>query len=275
MTALLRLCRLHYAVPLSLGYLCILLYARGGSLRGDAAGAAVTGAALLLVIAGAYALNDAVDVAVDRWNAPSRPVAAGQVRRGTAVAFAAALLVAGVALGARGRPPFGLVLAAVAAGLLAYDLTSKRLGAAKQPFAAGLVVSLYPLAAAQAGGFHGPRAGTLLVFPVWLFLSAYAYEVLKDLRDLAGDARAGRSPLAARPEAWRRVASAATLAGVPVALAPLGLGCGGVYLAVAAPGLLAAMASPWLGLRRAIPALYAEVFLVALAAAIDVIAARA
>lgn len=273
MTALLRLCRPHYALPLSLGYLCILLYARGGTLGGDGAGAAVTWAALLLVIAAAYALNDAVDVAVDRWNAPERPVAAGRVRRGTAVALAAALLAAGLALGARGRPPFGLVLAGVAAGLVAYDLASKRLGAAKQPFAAALVVSLYPLAAAQAGGFHGPRAGTLLVFPVWLFLSAHAYEVLKDLRDLAGDARVGATPLARRPAAWRRVASAGTLAGIPVALAPLAMGCGPVYLAVAAPGLLAAAASPWLGLRRAIQALYAEVLLVALAAALDVIAA--
>lgn len=269
MIALVRLCRFHYALPLSLGYLCILLYARGGDLAGDAAGAALTWMALLLVLAGAYALNDVVDVAVDRWNAPARPVAAGRIGRGPALAAAVLLLAAGLGLGALGRPAFAAVLAGVVAGLVVYDLLSKRLGALKQPFAAGLVVSLYPLAAAQAGGFHGPRWRSLLVFPVWLFLTAWGYEVLKDVRDAGGDARAASSPVARRLRSWRAAASAAVLAGVPVALVPLALGCRGLYLAVALPGLLGALCTPWLGVRRAIQAVYAEVFLVALAAALD------
>lgn len=272
MIALLRLCRLYYALPLSLGYLCILLYARGGDLAGDGAGAAVTWAALLLVIAGAYALNDVVDVDVDRWNAPQRPLPAGRISRAAGLGVALLLLAGGLGLGALGRAAFAAVLAAVAAGLVLYDLTSKRLGAWKQPAVAALVVSLYPLAAAQAGGFRGPRARTLYVFPVWLFLTAWAYEVLKDVRDAPGDARAAVAGAAGQPRAWRRAAGAAALVGVGVALWPLALGCGWAYLAVAAPGLLAAVASPWLGLRRAIQALYLEVFLVALAAAVDVIA---
>ena len=61
MLSYLRLCRAYYAVPMSLTFLLTVAYA-------DGVGAAMTGsaaagtAALALVIAAAYALNDVADV---------------------------------------------------------------------------------------------------------------------------------------------------------------------------------------------------------------------
>lgn len=271
----LRLCRLHYALPFALGYVLIAYYARGGAMDGAWGRTWAAGLAMLLVVAAAYAANDAADLAVDRVNAPRRPVASGAVSPRAALRLAAVLAAGGLGAGLAAGARFAAGLAAVAAGLALYDLRSKRLGAWKAVLVAALVVSLYPLAFLQAGGFSGPRARTLLAFPCWLLLTAFAYEVLKDLRDVPGDrlATAGPTALQRAPRRWRRLAGAAAWAGVAVALAPAALGCGPVYLVVAAPGLLAGLASPFLPLRLAIPALYVDVFLVALAAAVDVAAA--
>ena len=273
MKGLARLVRLHYTVPFALGYTLILFYALGGRMAGEWLGAGLSTLALALVIAAGYALNDVFDVEVDRVNAPQRPLVAGQVQPAAAARFGVALLAAGLGLGALCRWQFLVTLAAVAAALVAYDRTSKRLGAAKQLAVAALMVSLYPLAFAQAGGASGPRAASLAVFPVWLFLTAFGYEVLKDLRDAAGDRApgVGPTPLQRNPERWRRIASLAIVGAVPVALLPLGQGCHGVYLGVAAVGLAAGVASAFLDVRRAIVATYADVFLVALAATADVV----
>lgn len=272
MKGLLRLVRPHYTLPFSLGYLLILFYARGGQMEGAWPGAIVSTLALGLVLAAGYALNDLFDVEVDRLNAPDRPLVAGQVDRRTAARFGLALLVAGLGLATLARWQFLATLAAVAAALVAYDATSKRLGRGKQLAVAALMVSLYPLAFAQAGGAAGPRAAALAVFPIWLFLTSFGYEVLKDLRDAEGDRLPGAAPSALQrnPARWRRIAAAAIAGAAPVALVPLWLGCHGVYLAVAGIGLAAGVASAFLDLRRAIVATYLDVALVAFAATVDV-----
>lgn len=274
MSALLRLCRLYYVVPFSLGYTLILYYALGGRMAGRWLEAATTTGALALVLCGAYALNDAVDLEVDRVNAPGRPVAAGRISRRAAATLAGALMASGLLLGTSGTLGFSLTLTVVTAGLVAYDLASKRLGAAKQLAVAALMVSLYPLAFAQSGGPSGPRAASLFVFPAWLFVTSFAYETLKDLRDAEGDLRAAPEPSALQraPGRWRTIANAALLAGVPLVVAPLAFGCRAVYLAASAPAIALALAATRLPVRRAIPAVYAEITAVALAAALDVMA---
>ena len=272
MIGLLRLCRLYYTVPFSLGYLLILFYSLGGRMEGRWAGAAVSTLALGLVIAAGYVLNDLFDVAVDRENAPHRPLVSGEVSRRTAILSGAALLAAGLALAASCRWQFAAGLGAVAGALVLYDLFSKRLGRAKQLAVAALMVSLYPLAFAQAGGVSGPRAASLATFPVWLFLTTFGYEVLKDLRDAAGDARVeGSNALHRNPKRWRLVASVAIAGATPIALLPYWQGCHGVYLAIAGVGIAAGIASVLFDTRRAIAATYADVVLVASAATADVI----
>jgi len=271
MAALLRLCRPYYAVPMALTYALTLYYALGGRMEGQWMGAAVTTAAVALVVAAAYVLNDVCDLAVDRLNAPHRPIAAGRVSRRAAAVWGVGLMAAGLAAAAAARPIFFLVLAAVAATLVLYDLVSKRLDVGKPLLVAVLMTSLYPLAYAQAGGAEGPRAAALPVFAAWMFLTAFGYEVLKDIRDIPGDCAAATGPMHVhrRPRLWRGLAGGVVLSAAMLLLVPAGLGCGWVYLVGAAAAILAAAFSVFLPVRRALAAIYVECFLVGVAAMLD------
>lgn len=273
MIALLRLCRPYYAAPMALTYLLTVYYATGGQLDGRWLAACLSTAALALVIAAGYALNDVCDVAIDRLNAPHRPIPSGRVSRRTAAVCAIVLLAAGLALGAPCGAAFFASLSAVAAGLVLYDVFSKRMGAGKPLVVAALMTSIYPLALALAGGATGPRAATLAVFPAWLFPTAFGYELLKDLRDAVGDRTVvprGTS-LQRRPALWRRIAAAAIVLPAPLLLLPAWMGCKWVYLIGAVAAAILAAASAFVSVRRAILLVYAECLLAALAAAADVL----
>jgi len=272
MLSLLRLCRPYYCVPMGLTYTLTIYYAAGGDLAGRWPAAAATTGALMLVIAGAYALNDAFDVAVDRVNAPHRPVAAGRVKRRTAAIAAALLMTAGLALAVAGRWTFLAALAAVATGLAVYDATSKRLGALKPVAAAALMTCIYPLAVAQAGGAVGPRRWSLAFFAAWMFLTSFGYEVLKDIRDAAGDpAVVGRLGFARhRPRRWRTGANVAILVGAALLVGPAATGCKWLYVAIVPAALAAAVVAVRQPTRRAIRSVYLECVLVGVAATVDV-----
>ena len=270
---LLRLCRPYYCVPLSLTYLLTVYYARGGRMDGQWGPAALSAGALALLIAFGHVMNDLRDVAVDRINHPRRPLAAGRVTRPVAMALCAGLLIAagGLAAGASVRFAAGLACVAVALGV--YNLVSKRLGAAKPVYVAALAVSIYPLAIAQAGGAVGPRAGSLAAFAPWFFLTALGYEILKDLRDAEGDREAAKRPSAIqeRPKLWRRMAAGVGWLGAALLVGPVFLGCGWVYMVIAAGAMAAAVVGGMLRPRRALAAVYIECLLVGAAATLDVV----
>ena len=270
---LVRLARPHYTIALPLAYLLTVWYACGGQMIGRWTSAGVSTAALSLMMVFGYVLNDLCDVAVDRVNAPSRPLAAGRISRQAAWALAGVALVGGLALGVLSRWAFAAVLGGVAVGLTAYDLLGKRLGPGKHVAVAALTACIYPLAIAQAGGVRGSRAWTLAIFPAWLFVTAFGYELLKDLRDSVGDDRAtGRvGHLQRRPRLWRRIASASVLLGAILLIGPALTGCRWVYMAVAVGAMAAAAVSVLLPIRKAIAAVYLECLLVGVAATADVI----
>jgi len=276
LAAAVSLARLHYSIPFALACALTIVYAAGGAPEVMGAGLVLSTASLALVLAGGYALNDAADVAVDRIGAPWRPIPAGRIGRRAAAGLGAGLIAAGLAAAAACRPAFLVVLAAVAAGLVAYDASSKRLGPGKQLLVAALTTSIYPLAIAQAGGAAGPRAATLAVFPAWLFLTSLGYEVLKDLRDLGGDlaAAARPTPLMRRPRLWRGIAGGAIAGGAALLVLPRLLGCGPVYMWIAAGamGAAALAAHPRLPVRGAIAAAYVECLIVGIAATADLLA---
>ncbi len=273
MIDLLRLCRLYYAVPMALAYTLTVYYARGGQVDGFWPQIELSTAALALVIAAAYVLNDVWDCAVDRRAALDRPIAAGRTSRRAGAIWGSGLLLAGLALGVLCRWQFLAALATVAVALVLYDLLSKRLGVGKQLLVAALQTSIYPLALAEAGGAVGRRAGSLAIFPIWLFLTSFGYEVLKDLRDRTTDPplAGGTTAIQRRPDRWRMIAAAAILGAVPLLVGPYLTGCGWVYLAIAATGAGLALASVFLPVRWAIRCVYAECFMVGLAATVDVI----
>ena len=271
--ALVRLCRPYYAVPMAMAYALTLYYARGGEMAGAWAGLLFSTAALALVIAAAYVLNDVLDLAVDRVNAAGRPIPQGRISRGAAAVWGAVLLAGGLTLALGARPAFAAALAVVAAALVAYDLASKRIGVGKPLLVAALMTSMYPLAIVQAGGAGGSRAPSLAAFAAWMFLTAFGYEVLKDIRDIRGDrAAAARTfDVQRRPAVWRRAADAVLLTAALGLVLPLLLGCRWVYMAVAAVAMACAVASVFVPVRRAIHLIYAECFLVGVAATADAV----
>jgi geranylgeranylglycerol-phosphate geranylgeranyltransferase len=270
---LLRLCRLYYAIPMALAYLLTVCYALGGEMAGRWSGTVLSSAGLALVIAAAYVFNDVCDRRVDCINAPGRPIAVGKVRPSAAVMWGLGLMLAGLAVGAFCRQEFFAVLFLVAAGLIVYDLLSKRLGVGKQLLVAALMTSIYPLAFAQAGGATGGRAPALAIFPVWMFLTSFGYEVLKDVRDIRGDrtATGGRSWIQRDPRWGRRASAAAVGLGAIALLGPYAAGCGWVYMAIAAIAMIVGLAAAFQPTRRAITLIYVECLLVGVAATADLI----
>ncbi|MFB3890670.1 MAG: UbiA family prenyltransferase [Phycisphaerae bacterium] len=268
-----RLCRLYYAAPMSLAYLLTVYYARGGDMAGQWPAAALSTALLAMVIAGGYALNDYYDRRVDLANAPARPIPAGRVSPRAAMLTGVLLIVAGAGLARLCSLWFFVGLTWLAVALTVYDILSKRLGPAKQVAVAALMTSIYPLAIAQAGTAAGPRAATLAVFPAWLFLTSLGYETLKDIRDVSGDPLiAGRpSPIRRRPGMWRAISRIAVLCGAALLVGPFILGCKWVYMAGAGVAMALAVAAAFVPVRTAIRLVYAECFIVGLAAALDVL----
>ncbi|MBN1943776.1 MAG: UbiA family prenyltransferase [Phycisphaerae bacterium] len=270
-----RLCRPFYSVPMALTFTLTVYYARGGVMADVWPATWLATTALLLLIAGAYALNDAADVEFDRLGAPERPIPAGEASRTGATILGLGLWVFGVALGSFvGPAAFPPVLWAVAMGLLLYDAFSKHLGVGKQWAVAILMTSLYPLAITFAGGATGSRARTLLPFAGWMFLSAYAGELLRDIRDRKSDAQVigRRNWVQHRPRTWLYVASWLILLGAAVLVAPAFLGCRLMYVA-GLPVVLAV--AVWAALVRhyepKLKLLYLEFVLVGVLTTLDVI----
>lgn len=271
MADLIRLCRLYYSAPLALTYTLTVYYAAGGRMVGRWPGMIASTFGLFLVICAGYVLNDVFDAAVDRLKVPRRPVASGRVKRRTATILGAALMAAGLAVAALARVQFLIVLLVVAGGLGLYDAFSKQLGVAKELLVGALVTSIYPLALAQAGGATGPRAWSLAVFPAWMFLTSFGYEVLKDIRDAAGDQQVQSRPglLQRNRRRWRAIASWAIVLGAAALAGPAFAGCKWLYAAIASAAVVAAVISTVLSVPRAIRLVYVECVLVGVAATAD------
>jgi geranylgeranylglycerol-phosphate geranylgeranyltransferase len=269
---IIRLVRPYYAVPLSGGFVVIMLYLRGGSLAGMTGSVVWAVAALACLISGGHVLNDVCDIEVDRINSPRRPLPSGQVSRRAGAWLAIALLAASVAAAVFCGPMFVLGISIVAGVLIVYDLLGKSMGIAKNVLVACAAMSLYPLAFTLAEPVHTPRLNVLFIHPVWFFLTAMGYEMLKDIRDWKGD-----SVLAGRPRyvggAWFEwLAKASIIAGSAIAVVPFLAGyCGGVYFAACAmAGIMAAMAARQAP-KAAIRCVYIEVVLITLGSLADLL----
>jgi hypothetical protein len=82
--------------------------------------------ATVCLYAGGIVLNDVFDAAVDRVERPERPIPSGRVSRDRAAWFGGILLLAGAALAWGGGTATGVVAAATALCIVAYDAWGKR-----------------------------------------------------------------------------------------------------------------------------------------------------
>jgi 4-hydroxybenzoate polyprenyltransferase len=127
--------------------------------------------ALCLAASSAYVVNDLLDLENDRRNPAraGRPIAAGWVSPRTAVAAAAALLVAGLWLSLAALPPaFSALLAGYWAASIAYSLKLKRVPVLDVIVLAGLY-AVRVLGGTLATGI--PTSTWLFTFAIFLFFS--------------------------------------------------------------------------------------------------------
>lgn len=231
-------CRLPQALLLSLPYAVTVYYLRGKIVTADWPSDAASVLCLVLVLAGGYAVNDAADARYD-GHAPLRhAVASGRITARRAALLGVALMVAGCFLaGGAAAPLFAVGLAAIAAGLLAYDLVSKRIGVLKDVVVGLLVAGIYPLAAAQVGHWGGCKTPTVPLFALWMFLSATAYEIYSDIRDRRPDrlGGGGPGPIHRRPRRWLYIANWLMGAGALPLAATAFWGLGALYSAILIP----------------------------------------
>ena len=194
--------------------------------------------------------NDIRDIGADRVNRPrARPLAAGDVSRGTAdfILFAGTLLGVASAALVSGRQ----VLAALAAltVMLVYSPVLK-----PRPLLGNVAVALVagspPFYGAMAVGL--PAAGVIpWVLAAWLHV---VREIVKDIEDEAGDRTIGRRtlPLVVGRRPALVVAAGVGLLFIPASLLlPRSVGYGGAYYVIALFAQLAVLvAATWLLLGR-------------------------
>jgi geranylgeranylglycerol-phosphate geranylgeranyltransferase len=271
--ALTRLTRLYYSLPLSLGMVVIVAYIVGGDLVSVGVSLVTAFLALCCSISGGYVLNDVCDVAVDAINCPNRMMPAGRVSRRAALICSAVLFAVGLVLASFCGWPFLLVLSLITAGLIVYDIYSKRIGLFKDVLVAVLVTSLYPLAFTLAKPVETSVLKSLYIFPVWLFLSAFSYEMLKDIRDIKGDSY-GNKPLSTYCHSRLFAVSARVIAVTAslITALPFVLGyCRFIYLGCSVVAILLALFSLRFPPGKAIRFIYAEIFLIAGGSMVDLL----
>ena len=170
-------------------------------------------ASLALYCAGLLA-NDYFDLAEDRRDRPARPLPAGMVRPGAALAAAIALAAAGVGAAAQAGTAATIVAAILAATIFAYDAAVKKLPLLG-PLAMGACrgLSLLVGAAAASPAAMGTPAVALAAGGLALYVAAVT--------------SAARGETSARRLGWRRWAPVvALLAWLPaVAVLPASTGC--------------------------------------------------
>ena len=142
--------------------------------------------ASLCIYHGGMALNDWADRAHDAATRPDRPIPSGAVPAGAALTLAVLLLAAGPALGFAVGTSSGVLLTALAAAVVAYDLAGRGelSGPALLGICRGLNLASGPVyLAGTAGHAAWSESGTLLVFPVVYAVYVFAVSLLGRLED--------------------------------------------------------------------------------------------
>jgi len=156
-------------------------------------GIAVQGFGLLLaaisaalVAAGANALNDYYDVAIDLINRPDRAIPSGRISLSFARLVGWLLIVMGIATGFVVEFRLGLVAVIVATLLWQYNKVLKR-----TYFRGNLAVALCGGAAFIYGGLAVDKISASVIPALFAFLIHLAREIVKDVDDVVGDRAAG------------------------------------------------------------------------------------
>ena len=270
--ALIRLMRPYYSLPLSCGLVVIAAYVAGGDFASVGLLFIPAVGSLFVVISGGYVLNDVCDRTVDAVNRPNRALPSQKITPRAAMITSVILFAAGLGVSVFCGLKFFGVLALVVAGLVLYDLYSKKMGIFKNILAATLTISLYPLSFALAEAVSTPRLNALFIFPVWLFLTTVGYEMLKDIGDVKGDSIRKSNRGYCEHPAFLTAARGIILAAALLSILPYILGyCRVLYLGFSIVTIGLAGWSLWLPPEKAIRPVYADVFLITVGSLADLL----
>lgn len=202
----------------------------------DVLGPALVGvASFSLAASSAYIVNDVLDLAADRAHPlkSRRPLAAGEVSSGAALAVAAAALLGAFALALTAGPAFLGALGAYWVATVAYSLRLKRVAVLDVLVLAGLY-TLRILAGTLATGV--PTSSWLFTLSIFLFLSLALVKRTSELWRMAGVTAQGTPPpsLGVRNEAHRLVMGRGYSTSDLEILSMLGIGSGLVAVLVLA-----------------------------------------
>jgi len=146
-----------------------------------------------LITAGGNAVNDLLDIDIDRINRPSRPLAAGQITRPHAISFYILVTIGGLIISASINLYSLLIAVAAAGSVLVYSYKLKR------------TVFFGNLAVALVTGLTFIYGGTAVndftdVYPaaVFAFLTNLIREIIKDAEDVRGDSEIGIRTIATK-----------------------------------------------------------------------------
>lgn len=270
--SLIRLTRPYYTLPLSSGLFVITAYITGGDIDVLDSKLAYGFISLFLVISGGYTLNDVFDLSVDAVNSPTRVLPKNTITPRAAFISAIILIIAGLDISLYCGFKFFGVLAMVSAGLVLYDMYSKRMGIFKNVTAAAITTSLYPLSFALAEPVQTSRLNALFIFPVWLFFTATGYEMLKDIEDIRGDCMRKDNRLYCSHPGFLLGARIILFCASALTLLPWLLGyCKSVYLFSSVAAILLVLISLRLPPRKAVPLIYSEVFIITAGSLVDLL----
>lgn len=176
----------------------------------------VAGLSGMFILAGGNAINDVLDVDIDRINRPMRPLPSGRISRRLAVMEAGFLFFVGVISGGTiGRLVGGIALLAVGL-LILYSAWLKRtvLWGNLSVSALGGLAFLY-------GGLAAERMRAAWVPAILAFFFHFGREVLKDMEDVEGDRSAQANTFPVRFGLRRASLLAMLIYGVLVFLSPV------------------------------------------------------
>lgn len=267
-TVISQLFRLQYSIPFAVLYAFTLYYIQPDAFRTPLLSISVLSSiAVWFLLAFAYSHNEVCDVAIDRRMPGRHPIADRRIGIGAArlLAWLAGMIAVVFTIATR-QISFIVTFAVVFAILLFYNRFSKRIGILKQWLAPAILISIYPLCFAAVGMPVGPRAWSLAVFPVWLYMTGVGFELIKDLIDRKTDPC---SPLRRKPRAWREAANYLIVGNAPLLLLPLLLGCGWIYAIGAVAAITVAARILRANLHRAMRIVYLECSIVGIAVALD------
>lgn len=266
--------RLYYSIPLAAGLIVIVSYLTDGNLKPVQNDLVFAVLSLVSILSGAYILNDAMDIKADEINCPNRVLPSGKLKKHNAVYFSIVVFITGLVLSMLCNFSFFLGICIVLAGLIFYDLYSKRIGIAKILIVAALTSSLYPLSLTIAQAGISPRVNVLWIHPIWLFLTSASYEMLKDIRDRKGDCVMSNSNRLNYCDSKRfaNFIKVVTISASLITLLPFILKYGQtIYLIASIIAITLAVTSIFFKPKDAIKFLYLEIFIITAGSMLDLL----